>query len=146
MTTGIGVWCMPSSGLASAEFTFQLSQLPASPTATLRGLFKGYSATPYHHTRIYLNNHLVDEAFSWESRAEYNFSVPIQTSDLIVGTNTIRVECPRDGEITQDIVLVNWFELDYSRAFLAENDQLDFCLGSSRNLGIPGGWFQFHEC
>jgi hypothetical protein len=115
-----------SSGPAYQEFTFQLSSLPASPTVTLSGLLKGYSAIPYHHTRIYINNNLVDEAFSWESRAEYNFSVIIPTSDLIIGTNTLKVECPRDGEITQDYVLVNWFELDYFSAFLAENDQFDF--------------------
>ncbi len=44
------------------------------------------------------------------------------------------MECPLDGSITQDIVLVNWFEIDYSRAYFAESDQLVF------DADQPGTW------
>ena len=44
------------------------------------------------------------------------------------------MECPLDGGITQDIVLVNGFELDYSRAYFAANDQLVF------DWDQPGSW------
>ncbi len=61
-----------SSGLAYKDFTFQLHHLASSgTTATLRGLLKGYSATPYHHTRVYINSYLIDEALSWPSHGEY---------------------------------------------------------------------------
>jgi hypothetical protein len=124
-----------SAGSEYKDFTFQLTNLASgSSTVTLRGLLKGYSATPYHHTIIYLNGQKVDEGLSWPSRSEYTFNVDLSQAFLLEGLNTIRVECPRDGEITQDIVLVNRFELDYSRAFFASSDQLFF------DYDQPGTW------
>ncbi len=116
-----------SSGPAYLDFAFQLHHLASgSMTATVRGLLKGYSASPFHHTRIYINGHLIDEALSWPSRSEYAFSANVPQSYLVEGANTIRVECPRDGSITQDAVLVNWFEVDYYKTYFAENSQLVF--------------------
>jgi hypothetical protein len=112
---------------ASANYTFSLNRLDfaASSTARLRGMIKGYAATPYHHTRIYINNHLIDDTL-WAATAELAIDVQIPMAHLVEGSNTVRVECPRDGGITVDRVLVNWFELDYWRTFYAEADQLEF--------------------
>ena len=42
------------------------------------------------------------------------------------GSNTITVECPRDGGIINEQVYTNWFELDYSRGYAASNNLLAF--------------------
>lgn len=114
------------SAPASRNFTFQLTNLAAgSHTARVRGLLKGSYAAPQHHTRVWLNGHLLDDA-TWPSTGERLFAVDVPQAYLVEGTNTITVECPRDGGITVDQTLVNWFELDYYHAYTAENDLLVF--------------------
>jgi uncharacterized repeat protein (TIGR01451 family) len=94
-------------------------------TATLQGLFKGYSATPQHHTLVFLNGHLIDDA-TWQPQAEYFFEVQVPQSYLLEGDNTISVQLPMDGGITQELVLFNWFEIEYADTFVAANDLLFF--------------------
>ena len=80
---------------------------------------------PYHHTRVYLNNNLIDDA-TWSAEAEYGFEITVPQNYLQEGENTIMVECPRDLGITQDILYVNRFEIDYSKTFTVDNDQISF--------------------
>lgn len=115
-----------SSGPAFKEFTTDLLHLSAfSHDVTVRGLIEGYSASPHHHTLIYLNNHLIDD-HTFPTNSEYTFEVSAPQSYLVEGTNTLKVELPRDGNITFDYVLVNWFEIDYYDTYFAENDRLFF--------------------
>ena len=121
----------------SRDFTFILQNLDRnSSTAKVRGLLKGYYADPHHHTRIYLNGHLIDD-HTWLSISEYSFSIDIDQSFLVEGTNTLTVECPLDDGITVDQVLVNWFDIDYYHTYTSENNSLVFD-GNS-----PGVW-EFH--
>ena len=71
---------------------------------------------------------------TWPSTGERNFAVDIPQTYLVEGTNTLTVECPRDGGITIDQVLVNWFEIDYYHTYTAENNLLVF--GGDQ----PGSW------
>ncbi len=122
---------------ASASYTTTLQHIATAPlSATVRGLLKGHSATPQHHTRVYLNGHLVDDA-TWPPQAEYTFEESVPQSYLIEGTNTISVECPLDLGITLDIVLVNWFEIDYHDTYTAEGDSLFFA-------GDEAGTWEYH--
>ncbi len=70
------------------------------------------------------SNPLVDQ--TWDALTEFSFSVNMPQSQLIEGTNTITVELPRDNGITADQQLVNWLEIDYTRTYTAESDQLVF--------------------
>jgi len=122
---------------ASASYTTTLQYVATAPlSATVRGLFKGYSADPQHHTRAYLNGHLVDDA-TWPPQAEYAFEKSVPQFYLIEGTNAISVECPLDGGITLDIVLVNWFEIDYHDTYTVEEDSLFFA-------GDEAGTWDYH--
>jgi hypothetical protein len=110
----------------SHDFIFTLQNLDSnSSTAKLRGLFKGYFADPQHHTRIYLNGQLIDDK-TWPSTSDYSFSTVVPQGYLNEVTNTLTVECPLDGGITIDQVLVNWFEVDYSHTYTSENNLIDF--------------------
>ncbi len=122
------------SGPSSKNFSTTLEHLaPISKTISIRGLLKGFAGNPNHHTRIYLNNQLIDD-HTFPSGDEYSFNFNRYQSDLIEGTNTLKVECPHDGEITIDYVAFNWFEIDYYDAYLAENDRLFF------DGDDPGSW------
>ncbi len=121
-------WGMVYASSASAylDFKTELHHLDTgSHTVVVRGLLNGYSATPNHHTRIYLNGNLIDD-HSFPTGSEYSFTASVPQSYLVEGVNTLRVQCPRDGSITLDAVLVNWFEIDYSDTYFAEGDRLFF--------------------
>lgn len=94
-------------------------------TATLRGLLKGYSATPYHNTRIYINGNQIDDQI-FSSGRDYSFDVSFPQSYLNEGSNILRIECPLADPVTYDDVLINWFELDYYHGYFAESDKLQF--------------------
>jgi len=90
---------------AYRDFTTDIRHLGSgSHTVIVRGLLKGYSATPNHHTKIYLNGYLIDD-HAFPSGTEYSFNVSVPQSALVEGTNTLRVECPQDGGILVDDVL-----------------------------------------
>jgi hypothetical protein len=102
--------------------------------ATVRGLFRGYTANPEHHTQVVLNGHLVDDA-AFAPTAEYSFDVDVaQDTHLLEGANTLTVKTIGDGGITVSVVYVNWTEIDFHHAYVAEDDQL-FCKG-----GGAGTW------
>ncbi|MDI6696451.1 MAG: C25 family cysteine peptidase [Anaerolineales bacterium] len=123
-----------ASAPAYVDLSLNLSQvdITAPISATLRGELRGNGATPQHHTRLYVNGHLVHDA-TWASFGELDFEVSFPMGWLQEGANNIRVECPRDGGITQEWVLVNWVEIGYQRHLIAEQDRLIFSGGSGEN-------------
>lgn len=115
----------------SKTYTLELHNLATTPhSATMRGMLYGYShfgPTPDHHSRVYLNGHLVDDA-TWDGWREYQFEHDIPGSYLVEGLNEITVELPFDlgPDVINDIIFVNWFEIDYLDTHVAENDTLLF--------------------
>jgi len=120
------------------DFSFNLQHLPASASpATLNGLFKGYFADPQHHTRLYINGHLLDD-YIWSSTAEYSFTLEFPPEYLFEGSNTISVELPFDDGISTDQVLVNWFMISYDDSYIAKNNLLEFSQPGQRKLEVSG--------
>jgi len=118
----------------TVHYTTTLYAPAHSPlSATVRGLFKGYEATPHHHTQVSLNGSLIVDA-TWASRAEYTFSVDVPSSLLVAGVNTITLHVPMDVGITRDDFLVNRFEIEYNHAYVAVEDSLRF------DGDAPGIW------
>ena len=116
----------PVSGATRTGFEVSLDQVSSQPvSATLRGLFKSFSATPRHHTQVLVNNHLVYDTY-WPSLAEHSFTSRFPQSFLIEGTNWITVVQPRDAPITADTLFINWLELDYARRYTAADDEMPF--------------------
>jgi hypothetical protein len=116
----------PVSGATRTSFQVSLDQVSSEPaSATIKGLFKSFSATPRHHTQVLVNNHLVYDAY-WPSLAQHSFSARFPQAYLIEGTNVITVAQPRDAPITADTLFINWLELDYTRMYTATNDEIQF--------------------
>jgi hypothetical protein len=85
----------------------------------------GTETTPDHHTRIYLNNHLIDDQH-WDGQVTFLHEATIPHSCLANGTNTITLEACGDTGSSVDTVHMDWIEIDYYDTFVAENDFLDF--------------------
>jgi uncharacterized repeat protein (TIGR01451 family) len=124
------------------SYTTTLQHLATDPlSATVRGLFKGYGAVPWHHTLVYLNGHLIDDAANWPPQAEYAFEVSVPQSYLVEGTNTISVACPLDGGITANAIFVNWFEIAYTHTYTADGDPFFFGGDAAGTWGYQVGGF-----
>lgn len=110
----------------------------AAATATVRMALHGTtaaSATPDHHTRLYLNGHLIDEQW-WDGQVSFTHRAEVPHSYLLAGSNTLQLEAVGDTGAAVDQWVTNWLEVDYWNATVAENDQLLF--------GAPeAGSFQF---
>ncbi|HOT90752.1 MAG TPA: C25 family cysteine peptidase [Anaerolineae bacterium] len=96
-----------------------------STSATFSGILRSYDADPHHHTRVYLNGLLLDDAI-WPVNTERSFTATLPQSALISGTNTIHVVAPADGGITRDYSFINRFEITYNRYYVAVGDTLMF--------------------
>lgn len=115
-----------SSGPVVFTATFTLENpAPTSNSAIVSGLFRGYSAIPYHHTKVYLNGNLIDDAI-WLPEVTRYFTSTVPQSYLINGTNLITVSAPFDGGITRDYFLVNRFAITYDKTYTAVGDALFF--------------------
>ncbi len=116
-----------TSSSTQETYTFTLENLSTLPVSTtIGGLFYSYSANPQHHTIVTINGHLVDDAY-WPNGTEYSFINPnVSQEYLREGENEITVEAPLDGGITNQIILINWFDVDYYDTYTANDDVLWF--------------------
>ena len=93
--------------------------------ATLRVSFYGRSDTE-HRIGLWLNDTLNFEQLRWEGETEYQFEdTALLQSYLKNGNNSLRALLP---STLLDIVMVNWFEVDYWRTFDVEKDSLRFSI------------------
>jgi hypothetical protein len=94
----------------------------------LRLALLGYTSdevSPDHHVRIHLNDCTVGEA-SWDGQERHVIESAVPPACLQDGENTLGLELLGDTGARVDIVLVDWFELDYQRYFTATDDSLEF--------------------
>lgn len=131
------------SAPSTEDFPFSLHN-PANLEAvcTLRLLFQGKTDTiinPDHHLIIYVNGNIVDDLY-WDGQIEYLREIPLLNGLLQEGSNKIRIEAPGDTGSSVDCVYLNRIELDYPRLFIAQNNQLFFCIQGEGpfNFGIRG--------
>ena len=93
--------------------------------AVLRVSFYGRSDTE-HRIDLWLNDTLNFEELWWEGETEYQFEdTELLQSYLKNGSNSLRALL---SSTLLDIVMVNWFEVDYWRTFDAEKDILNFSI------------------
>jgi hypothetical protein len=126
---------------ASSTFAITLPQV-APGDGTLRLALLGYTsdaANPDHHLRIDFNDCAVEDAW-WDGQSEYLIEAPLAHSCLREGENLLTLEAVADTGAQADIVLVDWFEVDYQRFFVATDDRLEFIgQGGPHNLaGFTG--------
>lgn len=123
---------------ATATFTATLSGVATSEAgcrlrSALFGLTSNASVMPDHHVSISLNGTVVDEA-RWDGQTERLGDASVPCSLLAAGANTLHLHSPHDTGASSDVALVNWFEIEYLRQFLADENRLAF------RYDLPGEW------
>lgn len=116
----------------SKAFPFNLTGVAETDRfATLRLALHGKSNTE-HHVQIWLNDARKFEDAKWLGATEYQFeNAQILQSFLKNGGNTMRITTPGIPGALLDILLVNWFEIEYWRTFEAEKNVLSFSITPS---------------
>ena len=109
------------------NFNFTLAGVAGTGNkAIIRGALHGRSEDS-HFTELWLNNDIVIGRQRWTGDIEHRFTnQEISQSVLKNGKNTFGVVIPEDRQL--DLVMLNWFEIDYWRTFEAENDVLPFSI------------------
>ena len=94
----------------------------------LRLALLGYTSdevSPDHHVGISLNGCSLGEA-RWDDRRPHIVEAAVPYSCLKDGENLLELEAVADTGARADIVLVDWFEVEYQRLFVAREDRLGF--------------------
>ena len=94
--------------------------------ATIRAVLHGRSEG-LHFTELWLNNANVIGTLNWQGDVEARHeNTQISQSSIKNGRNTI--EMLSIGGRGLDLIMLNWFEIDYWRTYNAQNDVLPFSI------------------
>ncbi len=115
---------------------------PNAHTAKVRVKLAGISNNPVvnpdHHTQVFLGNNGNDQAVDayWDGGISILLSGGgIPSADLVSGANTVRIRSILLPNVTSDAFFLDWIEVDYRQAFIAQNNALTF--------NNPGGYSQY---
>lgn len=105
--------------------------ISGSARLTLRMI--GYTNTE-HKVRVYLNETEISVGeISWNGIVPHTIDIDI--SELLQpGDNTIKLTSTKDIAEGSDIVLVDWFDVEFAHAFITEENRLPF------DYDAPGDW------
>jgi hypothetical protein len=120
---------------------FTLTTLVDGPARFTLDVWAGTEApTPIDHVyRISLNDQSLGE-FSWDGQGPHTLAAAVPPGTLRDGTNTVTLVLPGVRDVAADITFLNWLELEYPRAFVAQDDRLVFDSpgGSQQLSGFSG--------
>ena len=109
------------------DFPFTIAGVAGTgQKATVRIVLHGRSEGA-HFTELWLNGDIVLGTTNWIGDTEYRFeNNQISQSVLKNGRNTIGAVSP--GGRGLDLIMLNWFEIDYWRTYAADKDVLPFSI------------------
>ncbi len=93
-----------------------------------------------HHTLFYLNDQPLEDA-TWDGHTRHTMDAQLPAGDLINGTNTLQFVAEKTQHMASDRIYFDWFSIEYSRKFLAEDNQISFSYdeaGTNTNYQIAG--------
>jgi hypothetical protein len=118
------------------------AQLPAPVTKTIPFTLTAVANGPAHLTlevwsnteaaaefdhayRLLLNDQFLGE-FAWDGQGPHTIQAEVPVGLLREGGNTLTVHAPGVTDVIADITFLNWIEVRYPRAFVAQDDGLVF--------------------
>ncbi|HNB50668.1 MAG TPA: C25 family cysteine peptidase [Anaerolineales bacterium] len=135
-------WSQISRPTASLPYTttypINLTNVAPGYPATLHAEVASRNSTsgyPDHHTRFKLNagTAILDDAY-WDGSIRYEFTATIPTNNVLEGTNNLLFGMFPDVSVGTTRMYFDFFEITYSRLFVALADQLSF------TRYAPGTW------
>ncbi|MFH1729645.1 MAG: C25 family cysteine peptidase [Pseudomonadota bacterium] len=128
-----------NEGSTSVNYEFTINNIDTTvETASLEVLLKGKSSdteNPDHHTKIYINDILIDDQ-TWDSTIEFTHETTFDSSILMNGTNSLKLESVGDTGASVDYLYMNYFEISYYQQFIAIDDYLEFTLSEPGNYHL----------
>ncbi|HIQ04402.1 MAG TPA: hypothetical protein EYH31_01755, partial [Anaerolineae bacterium] len=91
----------------------------------VRGNSIDHLVNPDHHLQVSINGQLLGDVY-WDGYNTFEGEFAVPTTNLLDGDNRITIHAPGDLGVTPDIAYLNWFELDYYRRYLAQDNGLTF--------------------
>ncbi|MBZ0112298.1 MAG: hypothetical protein K8J08_07560 [Thermoanaerobaculia bacterium] len=127
-TANFDTWTttIPVSALGTGSAELSVSVLGA----TLSG------AGGEHEADLFLNGNYLTTA-SWTG-AEHTVTVPLSTSDLVVGDNTVSLQALLPNGASESFVFVDRAELVYERHYSAVGDELSFSADGNGVVTLDG--------
>lgn len=128
------MWDYILAGSASKSFTFNAPGAAAAGTASLTVYLQGATDTgadPDHHVKVGLNGTPIGED-QWNGKDPHRFTVSIDQSLIIDGTNTIQLTGLLPGGAPYSLFYVDGFELEYNRHYRAVDNRV-ICRGSENS-------------
>jgi len=78
-----------------------------------------------HHTKIYFNSGNIGE-FKWSGMSRYVFEHEITAGTIVEGINTLGIEALTDEQVINPKYYFDWFEIEYNRNFVAQDNAIIF--------------------
>jgi uncharacterized repeat protein (TIGR01451 family) len=107
-------------------------------TATIQTSFWGGNSWPLtnpdHHVQVFVNGDQVGE-FTWDGITEKVAAFAFDQTKLVSGSNTVRFNMPGDTGAIAEKDYLDWYEIEYQRAYRADGDCLIYNLA-----GSPGSY------
>ncbi len=129
----------------SVQHEFHLEGVEDSAECEIEVRLRGitFPNVPYgyhnHHTEIRLNGILLENK-QWDDQQEYIYhGIGLPNSLLWEGRNILkikshRIDIPQVGDV--DKIYTNWFEINYWRGYIAEDDYLEFSSPEGGERGL----------
>ncbi len=124
---------------AEKSFIVNLSGVNTDKVALLRVRLKGDNDNPDidpdHHASVAVNNSFTGNAY-FEAWGTYLYEDQIPPHILSEGNNTIIVKNMLDLSPEEDMIRLDWIEVEYSRQFIATNSELVFSIDNETEYNI----------
>ena len=101
-----------------------VSEGPARFTFSLFGN-SNLQQNPDHHLKAKLNNVDLGD-ITWNGITQLEWVLDIPADLLQAGANQLVLSLVKDLGVTNDVILLDWIELEYTNTFLTNSDLLDF--------------------
>jgi hypothetical protein len=131
----------PAMPMSSVSYMFDLPGLSSTAhdvdlRVSLQGRYDDEGVAPDHHTLVNLNSGLIDDQ-TWDGYGSFMHEMTLPSSSFSESGNDVTIELPGDTGADGDSLYTNFVEADYRRAYVAQNDRLEF-------LAESAGTFEFH--
>ena len=123
----------------SKNFSTNLPGVNTEKESTLRVKVKGENNNPDldpdHHAKVVVNDTFSDDVYI-EGWSAYLYEGKIPSSVLTDGNNIITIANMLDLGPEEDLIRLDWIEIEYSRYFIAQNDELFFSVDNQTKYSI----------
>ena len=99
--------------------------VPATIRAEIVGFGQDVLNDNDHHVRFSINDQTLADAI-WDGKSRYHLEVTTSSDHLLNGSNDFKVGVFTDTSTIIPDYFFDWFEIDYLRRFVAQDNQLTF--------------------